>query len=215
MTMKPRLIRSLFDEAVKPIMRMSETRANNRAGLASDVVISVVLLFEGLRRAHVHPIAALLTILSGLLLFSLVEYCFHRWLFHGSVPLMEQGHHKHHENPLGYDSLPFFLPLLAILGLAALFSLAMSASYALLLAGGLAAGYATYGLSHWVIHNTHFRHPLSKRWAASHHIHHHHPDKNFGVTTPLWDIVLGTRYVSNGSGTRAGVHGDSVGRPAG
>jgi 4-hydroxysphinganine ceramide fatty acyl 2-hydroxylase len=31
--------------------------------------------------------------------------------------------------------------------------------------------------------------------AAHHLIHHHHPDANFGVTTPLWDIVLGTRYV--------------------
>jgi len=26
-------------------------------------------------------------------------------------------------------------------------------------------------------------------------VHHYHPDSNFGVTTPLWDVLLGTRYV--------------------
>lgn len=186
-----------FDKAGKFIARMSETRANSRAGLAADVLISVVLLSGGLQRTHSDSLAAVLTVFSGLLLFTLVEYCFHRWLFHGPVPLMEPGHRKHHENPLGYDSLPFFLPPLVILAIAGLFGLVLPASHALLLSGGLAAGYAIYGLSHGIIHSTSFRHPLSRRWAARHHIHHHHPDKNFGVTTPLWDIILGTRHVSS------------------
>ena len=186
-----------FDEAVQPIARMSETRANSRAGLAADIATSIALLFEGLRRAHTHPVAALVTVLFGVLLFSLIEYCFHRWLFHGPVALMEQGHRKHHDDPLGFDSLPFFLPPLVIVLLAGLFALLIPASYAMLLAGGVAAGYAVYGLSHGVIHSTRFRHPLGRRWAASHHIHHYHPDKNFGVTTPLWDIILGTRHGSD------------------
>jgi sterol desaturase/sphingolipid hydroxylase (fatty acid hydroxylase superfamily) len=187
------------DETVKYIARMSETRANRRAALFVDVLISVVLLAAGLRRVYTHPEAALSMIVSGLLLFTLIEYCFHRWLFHGPVPLFEPGHRRHHENPLGYDSLPFFLPPLAILGLLALFSLAMPVGFALLLTGSLATGYATYGLSHDLIHSTRFRHPLGRRWAASHHVHHYHPDRNFGVTTPLWDIVLGTRHGSNRS----------------
>ena len=189
--------RTMFDDAVKPIARMSETRANSWAGLSSDVLISAVLLFAGLRRADMHATPALLTIFSGVLLFSLVEYCFHRWLFHGPEQIMQQGHQKHHEDPLGFDALPFFLPPLGMLLLAGLFDLAMPMTYALLLAGALALGYAAYGLSHSVIHNIRFSNPLSRRWAAIHHIHHHHPDKNFGVTTPLWDIVLGTRYVPN------------------
>ena len=188
---------SVLDAALRPIVRMSATKANSRAGLIADVIIALVLIFAGLRHVDVRPVLALLTIVSGLLLFSLVEYCFHRWLFHGPVQIMEQGHDKHHQDPLGDDSLPFFLPPLGMLVLAGIFDLALPTSYALLLAGAMACGYSAYGLSHCVIHNTRFRHPLSKRWAASHHIHHHHPDSNFGVTTPLWDIVLGTRYVSN------------------
>jgi sterol desaturase/sphingolipid hydroxylase (fatty acid hydroxylase superfamily) len=41
-----------------------------------------------------------------------------------------------------------------------------------------------------------FRRPLARRWAAAHHIHHYHPHSNFGVTTPLWDILLRTRYLA-------------------
>lgn len=199
MMMKDLSIRSLFDEAVQANVRLSATRANSRAGIAADIAIGVVLLLEGLRRSDLRLVPALLTVLSGLLLFSLVEYCFHRWLFHGAKQAMQQGHQQHHDDPLGHGALPFFLPPLGMLLLAGMFDIAMPTTYALLLAGALACGYAAYGLGHTVIHNTRFRNPLSRRWAAIHHIHHHHPDKNFGVTTPLWDIVLGTRYVSNRS----------------
>lgn len=197
MFIKPWSVERLFDGAVKPIARMSRTRTNSWASLISDFAISVILLAAGISYTYSHPVATLLTILSGLIVFTLIEYCFHRWLFHGSIAMMENGHRKHHDDPLGYDSLPFFLPPILVLILLALFALIMPASYALLLAGGLAAGYSIYGLSHLAIHITRFRHPLVKRWAAIHYIHHHHPDKNFGVTTPLWDMVLGTRYVSS------------------
>ena len=192
-------IRRSFDEFARRIASMAETRANRRAARAADVLISVALLTAGLLRTHTHPAGALLAVVSGLLLFTLVEYSFHRWMFHGSVPLFEPGHRRHHENPLGDDAMPFFLPPLAILAIVAVISLAMPAGFALLLTGGLATGYAIYGLSHDLIHNTRFRHPLSKRWAASHHIHHFHPDRNFGVSTPIWDIILGTRHVPNRS----------------
>ena len=178
------------------IVRMSATRANGRIGLACDVAVGFVLLYTGARRHDVLPIAALLTIFLGLVLFSLVEYCFHRWAFHGPAQVLEQGHRKHHQDPLGYDSLPFFLPPIGMLGLAVLLATFWPATIALLLSGGIALGYAAYGLSHWVIHHIRFRYALPKRWAAAHHIHHQHPNTNFGVTTPLWDIMLRTRYES-------------------
>ena len=177
------------------IMRMSATRANSWAGLAADCSVAIVLLYAGSRRHDLHPLGVLATLLSGLVLFSFVEYCFHRWLFHGPVRITEEGHRKHHEQPLGHDALPFFVSPLLILGLAGLLASAFPITLSLLLSGALAAGYATYGLSHVLIHNRRFRHPLVRRWAAAHHIHHFHPDANFGVTSPLWDILLGTRYV--------------------
>ena len=198
---------SLFDAARQSLVRLSTTRANGQAGLAADVGIGIVLLSAGLWRGNARPVAALLTMLFGLVLFSFIEYCFHRWLFHGRPQIMEQGHRMHHEQPMGYDALPFFLPPLGLLGIAGILTLVVPASFAFLLAGALAAGYAAYGLSHAAIHSFRFRHPLSKRWAAIHHIHHYHPDTNFGVTTPLWDILLGTQYVSKGKGR---THGEMV-----
>ena len=47
-----------------------------------------------------------------------------------------------------------------------------------------------------------YREAYGRRWAANHHIHHYHPDRNFGVSTPLWDIVLGTRHVSKRAAKR-------------
>ncbi|MDI1253065.1 sterol desaturase family protein [Thermomonas sp.] len=194
-------IRRSFDRAVAPIVRMSETRANHLGSLFTDVLVGAALVWAGLYRTGAHPGMALLAFGMGLLAFSWVEYGFHRWLMHGQVPLLGPGHRKHHENPTGHDSMPFFLPPMILAVLVSLFALLMPVGDALLLAGGLACGYAAYGLSHAVIHVKRFRHPLGRRWAAVHHVHHYHPDANFGVTTPLWDIVLGTRYVRNQEGT--------------
>jgi sterol desaturase/sphingolipid hydroxylase (fatty acid hydroxylase superfamily) len=189
-------LRRPFDAFANRVAAMSETRANRQAARVADVGMGVVLLGVGLYLARAHPIGAIAAALAGLMLFTLVEYSFHRWMFHGSVPLFAPGHLRHHENPHGDDAMPFFLPPIGLLLIVAFLGLMMPAAFALLVTGGLAAGYALYGLSHDIIHATRFRHPIGRRWAASHHIHHFHPDRNFGVSTPLWDFVLGTRHVS-------------------
>lgn len=178
------------------LSRLSTSRFNNYAGLSSDVVVALGLIAAGLRRDELHAMMILWLVLCGLLIFSLIEYVVHRWLFHGPFEVFEQGHRRHHEEPHGYDALPFFLPPLAYLLLATLLTYVMPTSSALLLGGSIAAGYAAYGLSHWSIHAYRFRHPLVRTWAAAHHIHHNHPERNFGVTSPLWDLVLRTQYVS-------------------
>ena len=178
------------------LSRLSTSRFNNYAGLSSDVAVALGLIVAGLRRDELHAIMILWLVLCGLLIFSLIEYVVHRWLFHGPFEVFEQGHRRHHEEPQGYDALPFFLPPLAYLLLAVLLTYVMPTSSALLLGGSIAAGYAAYGLSHWSIHAYRFRHPLVRTWAAAHHIHHNHPERNFGVTSPLWDLLLRTQYVS-------------------
>jgi sterol desaturase/sphingolipid hydroxylase (fatty acid hydroxylase superfamily) len=182
---------------VDSIVRMSATRTNYWLELVVDVALGLGLIYAGLKAEADRPVLALLTIVFGLFAFSFIEYCFHRWLFHGPVPLFEQGHDAHHRHPLGYDSLPFFLPPVVLLGLTGVFALAIPMASACLMGGSIAFGYIIYGLSHFTIHHTRFRNPVVRRWAARHHIHHHHPGHNFGVTTSLWDVVLRTRYVSS------------------
>ena len=193
--MQRKTIRGVISAVPDSILRMSRSPANYWAEFGLDIPLGVVLIFEGLRHQDIHSIEVFLTIMIGLFIFSYLEYSIHRWLFHGSVQIIVQGHRAHHKNPRGYDAMPFFLPSLVILGLTGVAVLLIPTSYAFLLSGVMAFGYITYGLSHFSIHHTRFHQPLARRWAANHLIHHYHPESNFGVTTPLWDTLLGTRYI--------------------
>ena len=184
-------VRSTLDA----IARMSSTRANYWAEFVVDSVVGASLAAAGLRWHDGGLLSAVLAVALGLLVFSFLEYFFHRWMFHTHIPLFEEGHRMHHEHPLGYDSLPFFLPAAVLLLLTALAVAALPTGFALLLMSAVTFGYLAYGLSHFAIHHVQFRQPWLRRWAGAHHIHHYHPDTNFGVTTLLWDRLLRTRYV--------------------
>lgn len=183
-----------FGILVRPLARMSTSRSNLYVGLTCDWLIGLVLLAAAVRVGGTRPEWATVTVLVGLFVFSFIEYAAHRWLFHVIPGPFRDGHARHHIDPNGYDALPFFVPPLFMCALAALFSLALPIGYALLLAGAVALGYALYGSSHTVLHIITFRDPILGPWQHFHDLHHDHPDKNFGVTTPIWDFILGTRY---------------------
>jgi sterol desaturase/sphingolipid hydroxylase (fatty acid hydroxylase superfamily) len=189
------MTRNLVRAGVDSIVRMSSTQTNYWVEVGVDVTLGLMLIVEGWRLHAGGPLTALLAIALGVFAFSFVEYFFHRWMFHTRIPLFEQGHRMHHEQPLGYDSLPFFLPGAVLLALTGLCVLVIPTGFAYLMMGSVTFGYIAYGLSHFTIHHVRFKHPLLRRWAGAHHVHHYHPDSNFGVTTPLWDVLLGTRYV--------------------
>lgn len=176
-------------------MRVAATRTNAIAGLSADVAVAMGLLWAGGSFAAAYPVRALALVALGLLAFSLIEYAFHRWLFHGAPSQFETGHRQHHVDPLGFASLPFFVPPLFLAVLAAIFALVVPGTVACLLTGAIGSGYAAYGLSHFTIHHARFRGRRARRWAARHHIHHHHPECNFGVTSALWDVILGSHFV--------------------
>ena len=189
--MKQNLVRAGVDS----IVRMSSTQTNYWVEVGVDLALCILFMVEGCRLNTGGALSALLAVALGLFAFSFVEYFFHRWMFHTRIPLFAQGHRMHHERPLGYDSLPFFLPGAVLLILSGLCVLIVPTGFALLMMGSVTLGYIAYGLSHFTIHHVRFKHPLLRRWAGAHHVHHYHPDSNFGVTTPLWDVLLSTRYV--------------------
>lgn len=179
---------------VRALERLSTTRLNLVLGLGCDWLTGLGLCAAALALGDLRALPAALIATGGLLMFSWIEYAAHRWLFHGPIGPFRAGHVHHHQNPLGYDALPFFLPPLFMGALAALFMLALPRAYALLLAGGVAIGYAIYGSAHVVVHVHRFQGRLLRHWQSFHDIHHHHPETNFGVTTGLWDVMLGTRF---------------------
>jgi sterol desaturase/sphingolipid hydroxylase (fatty acid hydroxylase superfamily) len=59
--------------------------------------------------------------------------------------------------------------------------------------GGVMHGYLTYDMLHFAIH----RGTMTSRMGAylrKHHLQHHYavPERNFGVSSPLWDFVFRT-----------------------
>lgn len=187
-------LRGIAAATLDGIIRMSATRLNYWLEFAFTGSLAIGLLATGVDRHRGSWFAAFLTVLVGLFAFSFIEYLFHRWIFHGPDSMYRRGHDAHHRDPRGYDALPFFLPSVILIGLTLAFALLIPLSHACLLGGAIAFGYVGYGLSHFAIHAMRFRPAWLRRWAASHHIHHYHAESNFGVTTPLWDHLLGTRY---------------------
>ena len=61
---------------------------------------------------------------------------------------------------------------------------------------GFVTGYITYDMIHYSIHN--FQ-PPGPAWVKAiwvHHLAHHYRDttRGFGVSSPIWDTVFGTRH---------------------
>lgn len=146
-------------------------------------------------------------ILLGLAAWTLVEYVMHRFVFHFRPRTAWQErlsflfHGVHHAQPMVKSRLvmppALSIPLAGfwygVLYLVAGVLLGAQAWIGPVFAG-LILGYVAYDLTHYATH--HFK----VRWAAfqyirRYHLHHHTqtPEKRFGVTSPLWDIVFGTK----------------------
>jgi sterol desaturase/sphingolipid hydroxylase (fatty acid hydroxylase superfamily) len=148
----------------------------------------------------------------GLFLWTVCEYTLHRFVFHFAprTPWQERlsfiFHGVHHAQPMSKTRLVMPPALSIPLGVVfyALFWLVISVLLGLsqwlwpVFAGTL-AGYLIYDMLHYATH--HFRVQWGwVRYVRRYHLRHHtqSPDQRFGVTSPLWDIVFGTKP-SNGT----------------
>ena len=134
--------------------------------------------------------------LLGVVLWTLVEYAVHRWLYH-SVGYFIVLHDEHHKSPTEYIGAPPFIGLMFIFAIIFLPVAAFSVVAAGGLTAGVLAGYAAYQLVH---HADHFWRPKPAgyfyRARLRHAVHHYHDELgNFGITTPLWDLALGSAVV--------------------
>ena len=147
---------------------------------------------------------------AGLLAWSATEYGMHRWTMHDARLRSKHNgfateHLEHHRNPfdttaigLNRDFLASRLPgLVVFTALPA--PLVGGVSRAAPVGLGFFAGHVGYTRLHDSIHHRPPRNRVS-RWVWRHHLQHHFssPQRNFGVTTPLFDVLLGTRNLDLG-----------------
>lgn len=143
-----------------------------------------------------------LFITAGILSWTLIEYGLHRFIFHYSArsdfgrKFVYAAHLSHHENPREtprlFSSLLISLPV-ALVYLLLAWIVTGSLRGAAYVFAGLTAGYFCY---EWLHFQAHHRRPRLRvfRYLRKYHLLHHYqtPEHRYGVTSPLFDVILGT-----------------------
>lgn len=142
----------------------------------------------------------LLVMVLGLFAFTFVEYMMHKHFFHmePDTPLKDKlqysVHGVHHDYPKDKDRLA--MPPFVSAAYAAIFYLVFTlimGDFALYFLPGFLIGYALYLAIHFIVHAYNPPKNFLKILWVNHAIHHYKdPDTSFGVSSPLWDYLLGT-----------------------
>lgn len=163
-------------------------------------IIAAGLVYYGLLHGFMSVIAALALFLAGWLLFTFVEYMAHRYVFHMDTDtdvkknIQYVCHGIHHDYPK--DKTRLAMPPIVSLFISSFFFFVFKLIFGAAVFGilsGFLFGYALYLFVHYAVHA--FAPPknfLKILWIH-HSIHHYkHDDKAYGVSSPLWDWILGT-----------------------
>ena len=180
----------------------------------------VVALIAALRANSPGRVAVLMC--GGLLFWTVTEYVIHRFLFHppqwieddtrrivgslgprdpviSALPTLRHKfyfvvHGVHHDFP--NDSTRLVMPPSVSIPLASLFFV----FFRVVLGGGapaafagFAIGYLAYDTIHFAVHHAGTQSATARRWRRRHFRHHYaNSTRDFGVSSPLWDFILGT-----------------------
>ena len=167
------------------------------------VPVIAFFLYRSIGEFHLSFIDIVVYILFGAFIWTITEYTLHRFIFHFPAK-SEFGkkihfifHGVHHDYPS--DSKRLVMPPSVSIPLAVLFYFLFNAILGEVLVApffvGFIIGYLVYDLTHYAIHHYNMH---NKFWLAikNHHMKHHFQDseKGFGVSSPLWDKVIGTDF---------------------
>jgi sterol desaturase/sphingolipid hydroxylase (fatty acid hydroxylase superfamily) len=144
-------------------------------------------------------------IAAGLFIWTITEYLLHRFIFHFHTTsdfgkrITFMFHGVHHDYP--NDTKRLVMPPSVSIPLAAGFFFLFNALFGNVFVApffiGFIAGYLFYDISHYAIHHFNMH---NKFWLVikNHHMRHHYqsPSLGFGVSSPLWDVILKTDYDS-------------------
>jgi sterol desaturase/sphingolipid hydroxylase (fatty acid hydroxylase superfamily) len=164
--------------------------------------IIIFLLYYSFSKLNMSVIQIAINFVEGLISWSLTEYLLHRFVFHyhhnskiGSR-INYIIHGNHHEYPRDKERL-FMPPAPSIIIASSFFGFfyfcfeLKSMSFF----PGFIFGYLMYGTMHYAIHAGNPPFKWMKGLWRNHHLHHYaEANKGFGVSSTLWDHLLGTMY---------------------
>jgi sterol desaturase/sphingolipid hydroxylase (fatty acid hydroxylase superfamily) len=162
--------------------------------------VIIFLIYKGNVQHHLSISMNIGLVFAGILFWTLAEYLIHRYPFHWisetkwARDLVYSMHGNHHDDP--HDPLRGVMPIapaiLYVTILYGLFSLVIPAQFLNVFFGGFLIGYLAYDGIHYFTHHGKPKSKIGKFLRKSHLTHHVHPDKMFGISSPLWDIIFRT-----------------------
>lgn len=141
--------------------------------------------------------------LLGIVVWTITEYIMHRFVFHYEPPgklgkrLHFIFHGVHHDYP--NDSKRLVMPPSVSIPLALLFYFGFKFILGTALVApffsGFLVGYLFYDMLHYAVHHVNSNNKIFMA-LKTHHLKHHfkEPDLGYGVSSPLWDVVVGTTF---------------------
>lgn len=173
--------------------------------------LPVVVYFMGAaliaHQVSARPVHIPAGFFSGLFIWTFSEYMLHRFLFHYRPRTERQRkvlflfHGVHHAQPQVKTrlvmppvvSVPLAFTFYGLFYLV-FFALVNAPAWIDPLMSGFIIGYLVYDLTHYATHHLPMRRGFLK-YLKQYHLRHHYktPDQRFGVSSPLWDMVFGTK----------------------
>jgi 4-hydroxysphinganine ceramide fatty acyl 2-hydroxylase len=176
------------------------TRTNVAIPILIFIVIAAGLIIYGLQNGFITVLSAIALFFTGWFIFTFFEYIAHRYLFHMDTDtelkknVQYTFHGNHHEYPKDKERLA--MPPIMSLFIASLFFFIFKLVFGQFVFGivsGFLFGYAIYLFVHYAVHAYAPPKNFLKTLWIHHSIHHYKDDdKAFGVSSPLWDWILGT-----------------------
>ncbi len=164
--------------------------------------VAMYLLWRGMSQHDFSALQLASLALAGLLAWTLSEYLLHRYVFHFAASskfgkwMVFLFHGNHHDDPKDKSRLVMppagGVPIMAALYL--LFSLLIPQPWLFPFFAFFIAGYLVYDYIHYATHHFPMRNPVA-RYLKHYHLKHHFSGQGgrYGVSSPLWDIVFGSR----------------------
>jgi sterol desaturase/sphingolipid hydroxylase (fatty acid hydroxylase superfamily) len=163
-------------------------------------LIAIGTIYYCVSNKYLGPLETGFVFILGIVLFTLVEYLMHRYLYHlrsnnkYALDITYKMHGVHHDHPKDEHRLAMPIPLsLVISSVFFLLFKVLLGNYVFAFFPGFIIGYTAYLGIHYSVHA--FAPPknfLKILWI--HHARHHYKNSEhaFGVSSPLWDIIFGT-----------------------
>ncbi len=188
--------KKLFDNPVLEKL----TRSHFSIPLSILTAISVFLSYWAMAKIEFSITSFITLFIIGFCSWTLGEYFIHRYVFHMKDDknwkkwIQYTFHGVHHEYPKDKDRI-VMPPAGAIIIGSLIFGVAwlLMQKYAFAFVPGFLIGYVTYAFVHYAIHAYQPPNNFLKWLWIYHSVHHYkHPDKYFGVSSPVWDFVFKT-----------------------